>query len=87
MIKKKKIEKQTTMWITTHELKIRPQSGFYSKLKEVLDTIGFGKQIRKICEPYYSRKGNVRPPVDPEVYFKILVQNEGYVPVVTIHLH
>ena len=73
MIKKKKIQKQETFWISTKELKIRPQSGFYSKLRDILDKIGFGKQIRKLCEPYYSSKDNVRPPIDPEVYFKMLI--------------
>ena len=44
-----------------------------SALKEVLEKIGFGKQVRKLCEPFYSKKGNVRPPVDPEVYFKMIL--------------
>lgn len=73
MIKRKKIQKQETLWISTKELKIRPQSGFYSKLRDVLDQIGFGNQMRKLCEPYYSNKDNVRPPIDPEVYFKMLI--------------
>ena len=72
MIKKKKTQKQTQIWISTQEIKIRPQSGFYSNLNQVFDTISFEKKVRTLCEPFYSDKANVRPPVDPVVYFKML---------------
>lgn len=72
MIKKKKNQKQEQIWISTQEIKIRPQSGFYSKLNQVLAKTDFDKTIRNMCEPYYSNKANVRPPIDPVVYFKML---------------
>jgi len=73
MIRNKNIQKTDPMWISTEELRIKPQSVFYIKLKEVLDKISFGKRIRELCEPYYSNKSNVRPPIDPEVYFKMFM--------------
>ena len=35
--------------------------------------MAFGEAVRTLCEPYYSSKTNVRPPIDPEVYFKMLL--------------
>jgi hypothetical protein len=49
MIRKKKIESQDPIWISTQEIKIKPRYSFYSKLNTVLDKIGFGKKMRKLC--------------------------------------
>lgn len=73
MIRKKKSSPQETMWISTAELQVAPQIKFYSKLNSVLESMNFGKLIRTLCQPYYSEKANVRPPIDPEVYFKMLL--------------
>ena len=64
---------QSTFWISTDELQVKPQISFYSNLTEILNTIDFGDQIRTLCEPYYSDKSNCRPPIDPEIYFKMLI--------------
>lgn len=73
MIRKKRTQEQSSFWISTDELQVKPQITFYSKLSETLDKIGFGRQIRTLCEPYYSDKTNCRPPIDPEIYFKMLM--------------
>ena len=73
MIRKKNKQKQTSFWISTEELQVKPQITFFSKLNDILEKNDFGKQIRKICSPYYSDKTNCRPPIDPEVYFKMLI--------------
>lgn len=72
MIKKKFKEGQETIWIQTDKLQVQPQINFYSKLNVVLDNMKFGEMARKLALPYYSQKKNVRPPLDPEVYFKML---------------
>jgi len=73
MIRKKTRQQQTSMWIATEDLQVKPQITFYSKLNGILDKTGFGTQIRKLCEQYYSDKTNCRPPIDPEIYFKMLL--------------
>ena len=72
MIRKKNKQKQTSFWIATETLQVKPQITFFSKLDSILESIDFGKQIRKLCNPYYSDRTNCRPPIDPEVYFKML---------------
>ena len=72
MIRKKNKQKQTSFWIATEELQVKPQITFFSKLDSLLEDIDFGKKIRKLCKPYYSDKTNCRPPIDPEVYFKMM---------------
>ena len=73
MIRKKTSQTQSTFWISTDDLQVKPQISFYMKLNEVLEAMSFGKQVRTLCEPYYSDKPNCRPPVDPEIYFKMLM--------------
>jgi transposase len=73
MIRKKNKQHQTSFWIASDKLQVKPQITFFSRLNNILDKIEFGKQIRKICKPYYSDKTNCRPPIDPEVYFKMLI--------------
>jgi len=73
MIKEKQKSEQETFWISTQELQVKPQIKFYEKLDELLKKIHFGKTVREICKPYYSSNKNCRPPIDPEVYFKMLM--------------
>jgi len=73
MIREKQNQTQETIWIATQELQIKPQLKFYEKLNELLGKIGFGITVREICQPYYSTKSDCRPPIDPEVYFKMLM--------------
>jgi transposase len=73
MIRKKNKLHQTSFWIATEELQVKPQITFFAKLNGIFDKIDFGNQIRKLCKPYYSDKTNCRPPIDPEVYFKMLI--------------
>ena len=48
-------------------------SSFYTKLEETLASFQFGEQARHICAPAYSDSRRGRPPVDPAVYFKMLM--------------
>jgi transposase len=72
MVRKKKHETES-LWIATQELALPTTSTFYGKLEEVLETIKFGDQMRHLCAPYYSQEDAGRPPIDPEVYFKMLM--------------
>jgi transposase len=73
MIREKISQQQPSFWVATEELKVKSKITFYSKLNTVLNEMNFGEQIRKLCEPYYSDKSNCRPPIDPEIYFKMLM--------------
>jgi len=48
-------------------------TSFYSKLEQTLNSFQFGEQVRNLCAPAYSDSRRGRPPVDPAVYFKMLM--------------
>jgi transposase len=48
-------------------------SSFYTKLEQTLQAFRFAEQTRQICAPAYSDSARGRPPVDPAVYFKMLM--------------
>jgi len=73
MIREKISQQQPSFWVSIDELQVKSKNTFYSNLNTVLNEMKFGQQIRKLCKPYYSDKTNCRPPIDPEVYFKMLM--------------
>ena len=46
---------------------------FYDGLGEHLDGEGFGDFVRELCSPFHHSGSGGRPPIDPEVYFKMLM--------------
>jgi transposase len=48
-------------------------TSFYTKLEQTLNSFQFGEQVRNLCAPAYSDSRRGRPPVDPAVYFKMLM--------------
>lgn len=70
---KKKYKQEESIWISIEQLQVKPQITFYIKLNSLLDSIEFGNMVRKEFAIYYSQKANVRPPIDPEVYIKMLM--------------
>ena len=74
MIRRKTLPEQAEFWIAREELPDTAKDSFYDQLAADLDRIGFGDIVRDLCAHRYSdgAKGG-RPPVDPEVYFKMLV--------------
>lgn len=70
---RKKAPLQESIWIPAGDLQVKPQITFYAKLNNILNKMKFGKQVRTLCKDYYSAKKNCRPPVDPEIYFKMLM--------------
>lgn len=52
----------------------RPQaSKFYDKLEGTLATMDFSRRVRVFCAPVYTNGAMGRPPIDPVVYFKMLM--------------
>lgn len=73
MIRKKTLPAQEELWVARDQIKIGKGSGFYDRLAADLDEQGFGDHIRELCAPYYDEGSGGRPPIDPEVYFKMLI--------------
>ena len=72
MIRRKSLPEQEEFWIARKEIRPGKGSGFYDRLRRDLDKEGFGDFVRELCEPFYSGDAVGRPPIDPEVYFKML---------------
>lgn len=73
MIKEKTLEKQSAIWIPSSDIKIKPEIKFFEILDSFLSKIGFGQFVRELCASYYCPDKGCRPPIDPEVYFKMLM--------------
>ncbi len=73
MIRKKTLPAQDELWVARDRIKISKGSSFYDRLASDLDKEGFGDFIRELCAPYYHDGAGGRPPIDPEVYFKMLI--------------
>lgn len=74
-MRRKTSETQQAIWLPAAEIVATPAGGFYQKLNEALEAFGFGDQVRALCEPFYCDDPSLggRPPIDPEVYFKMLL--------------
>ena len=75
MIRKKTLPEQEELWVARNRIKISKGSSFYDRLAADLDAQGFGDHVRSLCEAHYHHDEGAggRPPIDPEVYFKMLM--------------
>jgi len=73
MIRPKRKAQQEEFWIARHDLARVQASRFYDKLDETLETMDFTAKVHGFCTPVYSSGSNGRPPIDPVVYFKMLM--------------
>jgi transposase len=75
VIRKKTLPAQEELWVARDQIKRSKGSRYYDRLAADLDKEGFGDYVRGLCEPYYHHDDGVggRPPIDPEVYFKMLM--------------
>lgn len=67
-------ESQGDFWVLANQLPEATPDGFYRRVNQTLEKIGFADQVRSICSPAYadaSRGG--RPGIDPVVYLKMLM--------------
>ena len=73
MIRSQRQVKQGEFWVARHDLARAQASRFYDKLQETLETLGFAAKVHALCVPLYSSGTKGRPPIDPVVYFKMLM--------------
>ena len=73
MIRPQRKEQQGEFWIARKDLPRVQASRFYDKLQETLDKLKFTQRVHELCSPLYSENGPGRPPIDPVVYFKMLM--------------
>ena len=73
MIRKKSLPAQEEFWIARDNIRQSKGTSFYDKLGESLEEIGFGNKVRELCSPYYEEQDIGRPPLDPEVFFKMFI--------------
>lgn len=73
MIRPQQTGGQGEFWIARNNLPRAQASKFYDKLEETLAAMGFGERVRTFCAPLYTSGEKGRPPIDPVVYFKMLM--------------
>jgi transposase len=73
MIRKKSLPGQDEFWVKRDSIRAGRAKTFYDGLVEHLESEGFGDFVRELCAPFYHSGSGGRPPVDPEVYFKMLM--------------
>lgn len=73
MIRPQRQVQQGEFWIARQDLARVQASRFYDKLDQTLEGIEFTKKVHRLCAPLYSSGERGRPPIDPVVYFKMLM--------------
>lgn len=73
MIRPQRKVQQEEFWIARHDLARAQASRFYDKLNETLEELDFTSSVHRLCAPLYCRGEKGRPPIDPVVYFKMLM--------------
>jgi transposase len=73
MIRPQQKVQQGEFWIARNELARAQASRFYDKLDETLEAMEFTAKVHALCAPLYSSTEKGRPPIDPTVYFKMLM--------------
>ncbi len=73
MIRPKRKVQQGEFWVARNDLARAQASRFYDRLNDTLDTLDFAGQVHRLCAPLYSSGERGRPPIDPVVYFKMLM--------------
>ena len=73
MIRPQRKSRQGEFWIARNELARAQASRFYDKLDETLEEMEFTSKVHGVCAPLYSSGEKGRPPIDPVVYFKMLM--------------
>lgn len=64
---------QGEFWVAAHQLASSPQSAFYARLDETLESFGFADKVRAACVPAYKSGNAGRPGIDPVVYLKMIM--------------
>ena len=72
MGKKRKRNRQRSMWVATADLPRSAGHPFYERLNRVLDDAGFDTFVETQCAKFYA-EGLGRPSVTPGRYFRLLL--------------
>ena len=72
MGKKRKRDRQASMWVATADLPKSAGHPFYARLNRVLDDAGFDTFVEAQCAPFYA-DGIGRPSLAPGRYFRLLL--------------
>lgn len=73
MIRAQRKIRQSEFWIARQDLAQAHASRFYDRLEETLEGMEFTAKVHRLCAPLYSSGTKGRPPIDPVVYFKMLM--------------
>jgi len=73
MIRPHRTAQQGEFWIARNDLPRVAASRFYDKLDETLASLDFTAGVHRLCAPLYSSAERGRTPIDPAVYFKMLM--------------
>lgn len=73
MIRAKRQEMQGQFWVETRKLPALKAGRFYERINETLSEIKFAEEVHAVCAPYYSARTDGRPPIDPVVFFKLVM--------------
>lgn len=73
MIRPQRKRQQGEFWVARNDLALGQASRFYDKLNETLEEMDFAAKVHQLCAPLYSSGEKGRPPIDPVVYFKMLM--------------
>lgn len=61
------------MWVARNNLARAQASRFYDKFDETLEGMQFTSRVPGLCAPLDCSGANDRPPIDPVIYFKMLM--------------
>lgn len=73
MIRPQRQVQQGEFWIARQDVARVQANRFYDKLDQTLEEMEFSKEVHRLCAPLYSSGERGRPPIDPVVYFKMLM--------------
>jgi transposase len=73
MIRPQRQIEQGEFWIARRDVARVQANRFYDKLDQTLEEMEFTKKVHELCAPLYSSGERGRPPIDPVVYFKMLM--------------
>ncbi len=71
MGKRRRLAKQTSMWVATEDLPRTAAHPFYTRLNHILEKRDFNEYVEGLCERFYAEDG--RPGLPPGRYFRLLL--------------
>jgi transposase len=72
MGKRRRRDKQTSMWVATQDLPRSAAHPFYTRLNQILDKAGFDGYVESLCQRFYADEIG-RPGLPPGRYFGMLL--------------